>query len=302
MFSERSKLKKYIAETLGEAEFVGDYETRSPEWHALRKQGIGGSEIGTILGFNPYESAYTLWHKKLELIPESDLSNNDSVWAGVVLEQPILDRFAEKHPELELFTTGTWRNKTYKFMHANPDALYRHRETGEWGVIEVKTGKNPWDSVPPAYRAQTMWYLHAFGLQKAYIVGFVGYRWEERKIEYDAFEGDHLVNLASKFVTALESESKPEWDGSDNTYETVRQMHPDIDGAEVEVGEIGINLWNAQMRLDEAQKELNAYKSAVLDYMGKARHATTTVDGEGTFRIASRQSRKDGLPYLVVKK
>ena len=295
-------MENLIAEKLGNAEYLLTAEAGSTEWLELRKQGIGGSEIGTILGFNPYESAYTLWHKKLGLIPESDLSGNLAVWLGNVLETPILARFEEMHPELEIFVTGTWRNNKHDFMLANPDALFRNRNTGEWGIIEVKTGRNPWGSVPPAYRAQVMWYLETFGFKRAYIVGFVGYNWEERLIEHDAFEVEHMVREAKRFLNAVTEASRPDWDGSESTLETARTMHPEIDGSTIEIGEVGINLWNAQQKYNEALAELNSYKAAVLDYMGSARHATVTVDGEGTFTVASRASRKDGLPYLVVKK
>jgi putative phage-type endonuclease len=297
------KLYKYIAEELGNAEFLGDFEPGSPEWHQLRMQGIGGSDVGTVLGLNPYESAYTLWHKKKGLIAEQNMDDNIAVFIGNSMEEPILRRFAEKHPELEIWTTGTWRSKKYGWMHANPDGIFRHRETGEWGIIEVKTGRNPWIDIPPAYRAQVMWYLTIFGFNKAYIVGTPGYVWEERRIDFDQFESDAYVAGAYRFIQAFMEDRKPEWDGSLSTYETVREIHPDIARAsEIEVGEIGIGLWNAQKRFDEAQAELNQYKSSVLDAMGVAQHATVTVDGEGTFRVASRQSRRDGLPYLVVKK
>jgi len=295
-------LENLIKHEIGDAVFIGDYESGSQEWLELRKQGIGGSDIGTIIGANPYESAYTLWHKRLGLIPESDLSDNLAVWLGNVLELPILTRFEQLHPELEIFRVGTYRNKKHEFMQANADALFRNKNTGEWGIIEVKTGRNPWDDVPPSYRAQVQWYLSVFGMSKAYIVGFVGYQWEERRIESDSFEAAHLVTEAKRFLNAVKTASKPDWDGSDSTLETTRMMNPNIDGTTIEVGEIGVSLWNAQMRYDEAKAELNAYKSALLDCMGSARYATTTVDGEGTFTVASRISRKEGLPYLVVKK
>lgn len=294
---------KYIAETLGEAEFIGDFEANTSEWHQLRMQGVGGSDIGTIIGLNPYESAYTLWHKKKGLIPEKNMDDNIAVFIGKAMEEPILQRFADKHPELEIWVTGTWRNRKYGWMHANPDAIFKNKNTGEWGIIEVKTGRNPWMEIPPSYRAQVLWYLTVFGFQSAYIIGTPGYVWEERQIQYDDFEAQAYIAGGYRFIQALRNDTKPDWDGSESTYETVRQLHPDIDyDSEVEIGEIGINLWNAQKRFDEASKELNSYKSAVLDAMGTARHATTTVDGEGTFRVASRQSRRDGLPYLVVKK
>jgi hypothetical protein len=48
-----ASLHKYIADELGNAEFIGDFEPDTPDWHQLRLQGVGGSEIGTILGLNP---------------------------------------------------------------------------------------------------------------------------------------------------------------------------------------------------------------------------------------------------------
>ena len=188
-------------------------------------------------------------------------------------------------------------------MHANPDAIYRNRNTDEWGIIEVKTGRNPWIDVPPSYRAQVMWYMTVFGFKNSYIIGTPGYVWEERRIAYDDFEAEAYIAGAYRFIQSLRDDVKPDWDGSMSTYETVREMRPNIErDTEFEIGELGVNLWNAQRRFDAAQAELNSFKSATLDAMGDAQHATVTVDGEGTFRVASRQSRKDGLPYLVVKK
>ena len=53
------------------AQHLGTFESNSPEWHALRSQGVGGSLVGTIAGLNKWESAYTAWAKytgKIELI------------------------------------------------------------------------------------------------------------------------------------------------------------------------------------------------------------------------------------------
>ena len=33
-------------------------------WLQGRKQGIGSSEVGTILGLNPFETPYQLWRRK----------------------------------------------------------------------------------------------------------------------------------------------------------------------------------------------------------------------------------------------
>lgn len=295
-------MEKYIAEKLGCAEFVGDFESGTPEWHALRKEGIGGSEVGTIVGLNPYESAYTLWHKKMGLIEERDMSDNIAVFIGNAMEKPILERYAAKHPELEIFETGTWRNEDRPFMHANPDAIFRNKQTNQWGIIEIKTGRNPWIELPPSYRAQVMWYMSVFGFEEARLIAIAGYEWNEYLIEYDEFEAAAYIQSAERFVRYMTIGTKPDWDGSESTYETVRRMNPDVEDREEEVGEVGVGLWHAQKRADEAQAELNKYKSAVLDHMGNAKYATTEIEGQGKFTVAYRATRQGGIPYLVVKK
>lgn len=297
-----ASLHKYIADELGNAEFIGDFEPDTPDWHQLRLQGVGGSEIGTILGLNPYESAYTLWHKKKGLIDDGISDDNMAIFIGKSMETPILERYASKHPELEIWVTGTWRNKEHGWMHANPDAIYCHRETGEWGIIEIKTGRNPWLELPPGYKAQVQWYLQVFGWTQGRIIGIAGYQWEEHLVELGEFEAGVHRAAGKRFMDFVHSDTKPDWDGSQSTYETVRRSHAEIEDSEVEVGELGLALWQAQKHADEAQAELNKAKSITLDAMGRAKHAVMTVDGEGTFRVASRQARRDGVPYLVVKK
>jgi putative phage-type endonuclease len=302
LLKERSKLNKFEGETLGNAVFIGDFEAGTEQWHALRQQGIGGSEIGTIVGLNPYESAYTLWHKKKKLIEEPNLDDNIAVFIGNSMETPILQRFESQHPELEIFVTGTWRNKDKPWMHANPDAIYRHKETGEWGIIEIKTGRNTWPDLPPGYKAQVMWYLNVFGFKTGRVIAIAGYEWQDYLVENDEFEAQAYIDAAIRFKAYLDKEVRPDWDGSQSTYETVRQMNPYVDNTTVEVGDVGVGLWHAQKKSDEAVAELNAYKSAVLDHMGSAKYATTEIEGQGTFTVAYRASRVGGVPYLVVKK
>jgi hypothetical protein len=77
-------------------------------------------------------------------------------------------------------------------------------------------------------------------------------------------------------------------------------MHPLIDETEVEIDSLHY-LVNAQAKYDQAAEELRLIKSQVMDIMGKAKYAYMEVDGE-KIRIASRQAKGNGLPYLVVKK
>ena len=77
-------------------------------------------------------------------------------------------------------------------------------------------------------------------------------------------------------------------------------MHPDITDEEVEVDGIH-NLPLAQQAFEAAEAEFLKQKSQVLSVMGKAKHAYFEHEGQ-KIRVASRQARMGGRPYLVVNK
>jgi putative phage-type endonuclease len=281
------------------AKLLGVFENGTDEWHEARTHGIGGSEIGTLLGLNQWASAYALYCKRLELIPNPPLTSM-AVKIGNALEQPILDLWAEIHPEYEVFTTGTYQHAKIPYLHANPDALAKHRETGEWVVIEVKTSRNYWPELPPAYEAQVQHYLDVLHLKRGILVALVGMDWTEYEIDRDDFRIENQRIAASEFWRCLQTATPPAWDGSQSTFEAVREQHPDITDEEVEIAD-GHLLPLAQREFDEAEAKLLRQKSEVMFLMGSAKHAYIEVYGKPV-RIASRQARGHGKPFLVVRK
>jgi predicted phage-related endonuclease len=212
----------------------------------------------------------------------------------------MLQLWAEEHPEYEVFLTGTWRHPELEFLIANPDALARHRETGEWIVVEVKTARGSWAETPPQYRAQVLHYMSVLHLEKAVIVAVAGWNYEERWIDFDDFEAEAQLVAASRFWEHLQNVKKPEWDGSKATYEAVRYMHPDIEDDEVDLGKFGQLLVSANENFRDSESALNEIKSIVLDHMGNAKYGYVMRDGK-KWVIAQRQARGQGKPWLVVK-
>lgn len=289
----------YEGETFNGALNLGVYDSGSPEWNELRSKGIGGSEIGTIMGYNPWESAFALWAKRTGQIPDPPL-DGWSIRFGRAFELPMLELWAEEHPEYEVFLTGTWRHPDIEYMLANPDAIARHRETGEWIVVEVKTSRGSWGETPPHYVAQVMHYMEVLSLPRAVIVAVAGWNYEERWVDYDEFQSDSQIAVAAMFWEHLQNVSRPEWDGSKATYEAVRYLHPDIENDEVDLGELGSALVNANRLFGESEEMLNQCKSAVLGVMGKAKYGYIMRDGK-KYVVAQRQARGQGKPWLVVK-
>lgn len=276
----------------GKAVLIGDFENQSPEWHELRSKGIGGSQVGTVLGLNQWESAYTLWAKLSGKIPESFEQNEKMYW-GTVLEPVIRDEWAKQNPEFEIFETGTWADD---YRHANPDGILKRGD--DYGLLEIKTAGYRWDVVPPQYVAQCQWYMHLLGLKWCkLVVLFQGNTLETYDLDYDEEFSKTMVARVQDFWDGVKSDFAPNWDGSESTYQTVRAMHPDIVDDEVELGQLGISLQLRQIHFEHAQEELNQMKSIILDYMGKAKYGL--VDGKV---LTTRSARNGGTPYLTIAK
>jgi putative phage-type endonuclease len=278
---------------LGDASFLGDFEPGSEAWHKLRNDdaAIGGSDIGAISGLSPFESPITKWAKRTGQISD-DLVPNMSMRLGTKLEAPILEIYAEEHPQLEIFTTGTWARKDYPWQRANPDALYR-REDGSWGIIEIKFSRDYWTEVPQHYRAQVLWYMSVFGIQQATLVALAGSSYQEFEIEWDAFEAASLIAAAYRFRESVLTNTMPDWDGSNSTFETIRAMNPKIEDGEEHLDELGVHYFNALDEFEKSDKRLTELKSRVLKAMaGKKRGI---IYGE---HAISLRARGMGNPYL----
>jgi putative phage-type endonuclease len=280
------------------AKLLGDFTPGSSDWHELRADGIGGSEIGTILGLNPWESPFYLHATKTGKIPPKQL-DSFPVKLGQILEPIILEQIIpELHPDWELQTVGTYQHPKLPFLHANPDAIALI--DGEWVVVEIKTSRNYWSELPPHYEYQIKHYMNVLGIKRGVVFGLVAMDPVEHWVTLDDFESQVIEQRATEFWNAVVNDIAPDWDGSESTYEAVREMHPDIDGTEVEIDGIH-SLVIAQLAFDQAEAELRKQKSEVLAMMGKAQHAYTEYEGE-RYRVASRQARGSGKPFLIVHK
>lgn len=295
--------KKSVAalKTIGQAVFVGHAENGSPEWHELRKAGLGGSDIAAVCKVSPWASPWSVWAKKTGNLEETSGSSEAMEW-GTRLESVILDKFQEEHNLYLGRNVGTWAHSERPWQLANPDAFYLNENNEPVGIVEVKTARyeDDWaNGVPAYYRTQVLWYLQTFGFKHAWvIVLFSGQKYREYEVTLDEFEAEANLAEAEKMWALIQSNTQPEFDGMFATYETIRALHPDIDQEEaVELGDLYLHYYDAQKNVDAATDHLNEMKSRVLDAMGKAKR--------GLFEdrwVLTRQSKSGGTPFLVSKK
>jgi putative phage-type endonuclease len=294
-----TKIQTKIEKQTG-AVFLGNYQAGSDEWLALRKTGIGGSEVAAICGLSKWTSPYTLWCQKTGRISDSVAPNDAMEW-GNRLEPVIIDKFESEHPELRVYRdVGTWRHKDREFQVTNPDAIYE-TEDGELGILEIKTAmyEDDWkEGVPRYYETQVQWYMQTFGIKRGYVaVLFHGNSYREYEIEANDFAQGIALSQVEGFLHYVETDAEPDFDGSKSTMETVRSQHPDIDpDLTVELGDLGIEYFKALKANEETTSELNLLKSLVMKEMGNAKTGLV-YDTVGFVR----QSRGGSTPFLIYK-
>lgn len=291
-------MEKWDVVELDSAKLIGVFEAGSPEWHELRGQGVGGSQVGTCLGLNPWESAFTAWARAVGKIDAKE--STLAMKLGNLFEPVIKQAWLLENPEYKIYETGTWQSTKpgYEWCHANPDGILVDAN-GELSILEVKMSRYPWVEVPPHYKAQVLWYMWVLGIRKAKLVAlFGGNDIQTFDVVWDDFVADANVFAVKRWWDCVQEERQPEWDGSTSTYETVRELNPLVDsGKTVDLGQLGVELWKAQDELDKATSFLTELKTRTLDFMGDAK--TGVVNDEV---VAVRSSRNGGTPFLTIKK
>jgi putative phage-type endonuclease len=289
---------------------IGRFPVASPEWHAARLNGLGGSEIAAVLGLSPWESRYSLWHRKRGAIPPQP--DKPEMEAGRRLEDAICQKFTDEHPEYIARNPGTLRHVDREWQIANPDALLYPTDpatlSSPWwptAGLEAKFvlyadeyGEPGTDQVPPYVLAQCRWYLSVTGLPKWYVQTFEGSSGEFREYVILPDETDTATLLAAgeEFINSLAAGERPDIDEHDQTYVAVRQLHPDIESVDVEIdGTLARAYCAARGALKAAEAEAQLRTSQVADALGNGHRARFMRQ-----TVATRQARGGGLPFLVV--
>ena len=286
-----------IQQILETAISLGTHANQSPEWYALRNQPgvISGSEIGTILGLSPWTSAITLWAEKTGKL-ERSVTPNTAMRLGTLVEPAIRQLYIESHPDHVVEEVGTYAKAGNEWIHANPDGICLD-ENGQGYVLEIKHTATYWDAIPEHYRAQVYWYMYVFGLRKAVFAVVNAGRYKEYELVWDDFEFDAILQQVNKFRSYVLDNIQPDWDGSESTYETVRQLAPGIEARDEDLGTLGIELVNAQTSFDAAETHLREMKSRVIGALNGAKSGS--VEGQV---VATLSQRGNSAPYLTIKK
>ena len=196
---------------------------------ADRDKFIGGSDIGAILGLNPWKSAYTLWAEKSGRIEVEDISDKEAVWWGTNMEELVAKRFCMKTGKKVKKTTYEFSCKEYPFLVAHVDRL----GVGEKFVLECKTtsSRNRMNynagEVPPMHYAQVQFYLMLTGYKEGYLATKRDSDFYITKIDRNDEFIEEMLESAIAFWQMVQDGIEPDIDDSESTERTINQMYPE---------------------------------------------------------------------------
>lgn len=206
--------------------FIPDITQLSKEeWREQRRNGIGGSDVGAILGLNKYKSMFDVYYDKIgakNLKPVSS-KTKATLEIGSRLEDFVAEMFQEKYPSIIVEDDHTmYQHDQYHFIMANIDRRLTMPD-GAVAILECKTLTNDeeWESTdfckgikgtcPLSYEFQARQYMAVLDAELAFVVGLDLMRKElyvviiarDREIE------NQMIEVEKEFWNLVESRAIP---------------------------------------------------------------------------------------------
>ena len=195
----------YDADTIGSLVALSSFDSGTPEWHAERQEGIGGSDISKIMRTDPLYGAADYRNVLLTKLGLVEISEDDeyrddmttAVGRGNAWEEFIRYMYADKHPDqVSAFCKTSWGGVGGNhYKHANFDGLILDDKGTPVAVKEIKTGvhSDKWGEesdglfgAPANYRVQILWYAMNAGLKWGVLVAVLDdYDYREYKFSMD---------------------------------------------------------------------------------------------------------------------
>jgi putative phage-type endonuclease len=264
-------------------------------WLAARRDGIGGSEVGALIGVNEHETAMSVWSKKTRTEPDVELTGAPIEW-GHRLEDVVAQKAAEEIGMVSRFGGGLWAMTDKPHIRVTPDRFAcKPRSWKAEAVIECKTAGSDehWESgtirpgglgtgsAPLAYQAQIQWQMGILGLEVGYLGCF--HLSSERKfftveVHFDADWFAEMVAAADRFWTEnLLGNEIPMHDYSHPiTEDLIKTQHPTVLKPSVDLPGGGITEgWLeeyqvAKREAEAAETRLTTIKNQFRDWTGDA--------------------------------
>lgn len=301
-----------------------DDEERT-KWLETRANSIGGSEIGSIAGFNKYGSALTVFNDKLGI--GKKFEGNIHTQFGNRMEPLIREWIQEDFEKATNIRLNTFEypfmmvDKEIEYFSANIDGIgavednytyWENRETGEIKYIpadelfglEIKTGseflKKMWagEEIPDAYYCQCQWYMGVTGLKYFLIIYLLGKEVNWKVIPRNEDDIKALRNIGVDFWNNhILTKTPPAPTGNPKETEDINYQQSLQDEGEVNITDEKLAQYKQITdEIKDLETEKERLKQEIFLEMGNSKKGS-----DGMFKISRFEVKKDSLDNKTLK-
>lgn len=257
------------------------------EWLAVRKQGIGGSDMAAVLGYNDRRSALNVWLEKRDEKPcvEETLrptGPTSAMYFGVLNEASVAKAFEDETGLKVRRNNYTLQSIEYPYLLANIDREIVGIDAG----LECKTttayNAKAWegDMVPDAYYIQCQHYMAVTGKQSWWIACLCdNHKFIHKKVTRNEETIQMIITEGAKFWQMVQDGTMPAVDGSSACTDALKQMYPESNGEQIELEE------SAKIYIDDYMRA-KADEEEAIERQTKAKNILISMLGNNEKGIA----------------
>lgn len=302
-----------------------DSPVKVAAWLNNRGNGIGSSDASSIVGCNPWKSAFEVWLHKVEGSPATgNLPDDPAMRAGLILE-PAVARYYELEFGVPLHEPEPRVHPHLSWMGATADRVVVERETSKpTRIVELKTasgfskgwGEPGTAEIPEMYMVQVQHQLAVYQLDLADVAVLIdGRDFRVYQIERNQVVIDSLIEIEAAFWDRVQRREPPDPDWEhpatpkliDKLYQPdpgkVCTLSPEaIDDVSV-FQMLASELKDLEAKVKTAKAQRDSYKSRIVAHMKDAAVATgggLTVTRK-VVNVAAHKVEAFSYPRFTVK-
>lgn len=260
----------------------------SPEWHAARKLGIGGSDANVIAEGNP-EKLLRLWNEKRGTVEPEDLSRVLPVRMGSFTE-PFNLLWLEENTGLKVTGQGDMRvSAEHPFMRCTLDGE-TVLEDGTAAIVEAKhvSAFAKEDEINQRYFPQLQHCMLVCGYERAILTVFYGtLTWKHYLIHACPLFQAQLVDKEIKFWRCVDTGEPPVAEHIPQPVEPIRKVDMTGSNAWGSAANVWLSNKGYAKAFDGAVRDLKGLVEAdVVEAFGHGVKASRAKNGAITIREA----------------
>lgn len=278
-------------------------------WLKHRREGLGGTDVGAVLGFNPWATQLDIWLSKTGR--GDDTKESYPMRRGTYLEPFLLAEYARATGAIIERPPALLAHPAYPFIRASLDGLAHHRDRTV--IVDSKAptwrGRTDWwdeSKLCPDYIAvQMLAYCAVTGLDEAVLVADVAGEFTTVTVMRDlAWEERALPLLAAWWDKHVVHDEPPPVDWERDTVPALNRTWVTEPGTSVEASDSVAGAVAAYAALYPRQKErertLAALKVQIREGMSTAQTLTVggvkvaSLDSRGVLRVNHNAQKENG--------